>query len=125
MIARLANHPGFATLIDRASNGRGVMRTMHPNDDDRPRASASPRNGNRLPLCKPGERIGGRKKGTPNKMSRDLKEAIIAAGHEPGIRLSKPGPLYSPPPSPDEQLEYLVWLALNNPHIYARLLGRL
>jgi hypothetical protein len=47
--------------------------------DDRPRLRPSSRNGNRLPLRMPGERIGGRKKGTPNKMSRDFKEAIIAA----------------------------------------------
>ena len=47
--------------------------------DDRPRVNPSGRNGNRLPLRRPGERIGGRQKGTPNKMSGELKEAIIAA----------------------------------------------
>ena len=51
------------------------MDTIH----DRPRVNPSGRNGNRLPLRRPGERIGGRQKGTPNKMSGELKEAILAA----------------------------------------------
>jgi hypothetical protein len=38
--------------------------------------------------------------------------------------LCEPGSFYSPPPSPEGRHEYLVWLALNKPHIYGRLLAR-
>jgi hypothetical protein len=53
-----------------------VMSTAY---DGQERVRPSGRNGNRLPLRRRGERIGGRQKGTPNKMSGELKEAIIAA----------------------------------------------
>jgi hypothetical protein len=59
--------------------------------DGQERVRPSGRNGNRLPLRKPGERIGGRQKGTPNKMSPEFKEALVAAAVElaRGARVSK------------------------------------
>jgi hypothetical protein len=43
----------------------------------RPLLYPSPINGFRLPMRVRGERIGGRQKGTPNKISREFKEAVI------------------------------------------------
>jgi hypothetical protein len=101
------------------------MRAMKSNQhDDRPRLRPSSRNGNRLPLRRPGERIGGRKKGTPNKMSPDLKEAIIAALDEAGDRIAN-GSIYPPLPSPGGRHEYFVWVALRKPRPFCRLLARL
>jgi hypothetical protein len=56
--------------------------------DGQERVTPSGRNGNRLPLRKRGERIGGRQKGTPNKM-------LLAAAVElaRGARVSKAGGL--------------------------------
>jgi hypothetical protein len=53
---------------------------MQSDDDDRPRVRASGRNGSRLPLRMPGERIGGRKKGTPNKNTTlcEIEAAMLA-----------------------------------------------
>jgi hypothetical protein len=58
--------------------------------DGQERVRPSGRNGNRLPLRKRGERIGGRQKGTPNKISREWKEAIIAAAANAAGRGGKP-----------------------------------
>jgi hypothetical protein len=52
---------------------------MNTADDGQERVRPSGRNGNRLPLRRPGERIGGRRKDTPNKMSPEFKEAVMAA----------------------------------------------
>ena len=37
-----------------------------------------------MPGSKPGERRGGRQKGTPNKLTADVKEMILGALHEVG-----------------------------------------
>jgi hypothetical protein len=58
---------------------------------------------------RPGERRGGRKAGVPNKMTIDLKEAIIRAADE-----AKQG----------GKVEYLKWLAINNSSAFAMLLGK-
>ena len=58
---------------------------------------------------KPGERRGGRKAGVPNKLTTDLKEAILRAADE-AMDGGKVG--------------YLKWLALNNSAAFASLLGK-
>ena len=55
---------------------------MNMVDDGQARVRPSGRNGNQLPFRRPGERIGGRQKGTPNKMSPEIKEALMAAAVE-------------------------------------------
>jgi hypothetical protein len=55
---------------------------------------------------KPGERRGGRQKGTPNKLSGDIKAMILAA-------LDKAG-----------GAEYLYRQALDNPNAFLSLVGR-
>jgi len=66
---------------------------MNMVDDGQARVRPSGRNGNQLPLRGPGERIGGRQKGTPNKMSPEIKEALMAAAVElaRGKRVSESG----------------------------------
>jgi hypothetical protein len=54
----------------------------------------------------PGERRGGRQKGTPNKISKDLKSAIKAAFDEVGGK------------------DYLVKLAEEDPRAFCALLGK-
>jgi hypothetical protein len=74
--------------------------------DGQERARPSGRNGNRLPLRKRGERVGGRQKGTPNKMSAEFKEALMAAAAElgGGRRVSKTGGLLN------VEMDYLAGL---------------
>jgi len=55
---------------------------------------------------KPGERRGGRQKGTPNKVTRALKEMILAALDDAGGQ------------------EYLAAIAKSNPPAFLALLGR-
>jgi hypothetical protein len=85
--------------------------------DGQERVRPSGRNGNRLPLRRRGERIGGRQKGTPNKMSPELKEAVIAAAVElaRGKRVSEAGGLQA----------VLVRLGDRYPKAFWRLLLRL
>ncbi len=66
---------------------------MNMVDDGQARVRPSGRNGNQLPFRRPGERIGGRQKGTPNKMSPEIKEALMAAAVElaRGKRVSEAG----------------------------------
>jgi hypothetical protein len=92
-------------------------------------------NGNVLNLKsnKKGERIGGRKAGTPNKSTKILKDALLDAATELGfpeevtlldddgrptgvIKMTKTGI--------DGLQGYLEWLGLNNPRTFAVLLGR-
>jgi len=70
---------------------------MNMVDDGQARVRPSGRNGNQLPLRRPGERIGGRQKGTPNKMSPEIKEALMTAAAElgGGKRVSKTGRLHA------------------------------
>ncbi|MBN9497849.1 MAG: hypothetical protein J0H39_13920 [Alphaproteobacteria bacterium] len=55
---------------------------------------------------KPGERRGGRKKGTPNKLTRDVKSAILAAFDKVGGE------------------KYLAEQARKNPQAFLTLLGK-
>ena len=55
---------------------------------------------------KPGERRGGRKRGTPNKLTSDVKSAIVEALERAG------------------GVEYLTELAYSNKPAFAALLGR-
>jgi hypothetical protein len=59
---------------------------------------------------KPGERRGGRQKGTPNKVTALLKEEILEAAEKamPGGRVA-----------------YLTWLATNHAPAFASLLGKI
>ena len=59
---------------------------------------------------RPGERRGGRQKGTPNKATTALRDAILAAADEA---------------HPDGKVGYLKWLATNNSGAFASLLARL
>jgi hypothetical protein len=58
---------------------------------------------------RPGERRGGRQKGTPNKATTALRDAILAAADEA---------------HPDGKVGYLKWLARNNSAAFAALLGK-
>ena len=56
-----------------------------------------------------GKKTGGRKKGTPNKTTAALKDAILAAADEA---------------LPGGKVGYLKWLAKNNSSAFANLLGK-
>lgn len=56
---------------------------------------------------KPGERRGGRKRGTPNKATAALKDAILRAYEDAG------------------GVSYLERIAREKPHVFCALLGRL
>ena len=58
---------------------------------------------------RPGERRGGRAKGTPNRTTQELRAAILAAADEA---------------HPDGTVGYLKWLATNNSAAFAALLGK-
>jgi hypothetical protein len=58
---------------------------------------------------KPGERRGGRQKGTPNKIPAELKEIILAALH--GAHK-------------DGAVAYLQWLAVEHPPAFLGLVGK-
>jgi hypothetical protein len=58
---------------------------------------------------RPGERRGGRQRGTPNRTTQALKDAILAAVDEV---------------HPDGKVGYLKWLATNNSAAFAALLGK-
>ena len=62
-----------------------------------------------MPRPKGLPRTGGRVKGTPNKTTTALKEAILAAADEA---------------HPDGKVGYLKWLATNNSGAFASLLGK-
>lgn len=63
---------------------------------------------------KPGERRGGRQKGTPNKVTKSLKEAILAAGEAVGRDGKGNGGMVG----------YLKGLAVDQPVAFAGLLGK-
>ena len=64
---------------------------------------------------KPGERRGGRQKGTPNKVSHEtmleIRAAILEAGRQAGGKEGMVG--------------YLTWLAKENSSAFASLLGKI
>jgi hypothetical protein len=60
---------------------------------------------------KPGERRGGRQKGTPNKLTRDVKEAILGAAEEIG--------------GPEGMKGYFKQLAVLNSSAFAALVGKI
>ena len=91
--------------------------------DGQERVRPSGRNGNRLPLRKRGERIGGRQKGTPNKMSPEFKEALLAAA----VARARGGPLGEFPTGEGELRElqwYLEWMEINDLKGFAQLFIR-
>ena len=61
---------------------------------------------------KPGERRGGRKKGTPNKVTKDLRTAILGAAEDAGGG------------GKDGLQNYLKFLAQEHPQSFSTLLGR-
>lgn len=63
-----------------------------------------------MPGSKPGERRGGRQKGTPNKHSRVIKDAVLEAAHRAGGEEGLVG--------------YLYQQALANPAQFLALLGK-
>ncbi|MGY3558449.1 hypothetical protein ACVWXP_001718 [Bradyrhizobium sp. USDA 4463] len=66
-----------------------------------------------LRIAKKGERFGGRQKGTPNKVTRQLQEAIILAAEKSVHSKTK------------DLVGYLTYLADKHPGVFASLLGRL
>lgn len=66
-----------------------------------------------LKIPKKGERFGGRQKGTQNKVTRQLKEAIILAAEN------------SVHSKTHDLVGYVKYLADNRPELFASLLGRL
>ena len=66
--------------------------------------------GGRLSPNRKGERRGGRKKGTPNKMSPAMKRAIIQAASEEGDEYNGQG-----------LLGYLRMLAAEHPDVFVRI----
>ncbi len=91
--------------------------------DGQERVRPSGRNGNRLPLRKRGERIGGRQKGTPNKMSGEFKDALIAAA----VARARGKPLGKFPTGEGELRElqwYLEWMEINDLKGFAQLFIR-
>ncbi|MCJ9728983.1 hypothetical protein [Bradyrhizobium sp. PRIMUS42] len=66
-----------------------------------------------LKIPKKGERFGGRQKGTPNKVTRELRDAIILAAENSVHSKTK------------DLVGYVKYLADSKPEIFASLLGRL
>jgi hypothetical protein len=67
-----------------------------------------------MPEAKPGQRFGGRQKGTPNKITGTLREAVLKAAATVGQDGEGKGGLKG----------YLVNIAKKDPKTYAALLGR-
>jgi hypothetical protein len=73
-------------------------------------------NGNTLTSFKKGhKKLGGRKRGVPNKFPRDLREAILAGAEHVGLDGHGFGGLTG----------YMIRLAIKHPKSFAALLGRL
>ncbi|MGY4503745.1 hypothetical protein ACVWYH_007702 [Bradyrhizobium sp. GM24.11] len=66
-----------------------------------------------LKIPKKGQRFGGRQNGTQNKVTRELKEAIILAAENSVHSKTK------------DLVGYVTWLADKRPEVFASLLGRL
>jgi hypothetical protein len=70
--------------------------------------------GQELPLARP--KTGGRKKGTPNKISSALKEAILQAAENAGKRLK--------PDAESGTVAYMEQIAIQDPASFCSLLGK-
>ena len=62
-----------------------------------------------MPRAQPGQRFGGRQKGTPNKVPAQLKEIILEALH--GAHK-------------DGAVGYLKWLSAEHPPVFGGLVGK-
>lgn len=60
------------------------------------------------------KKTGGRKAGTPNKMTRNLREAWLAGGEAAGNEVGRDG-----------LVSYFKWVALTHPPSYLSLVGRM
>lgn len=70
--------------------------------------------GNGLIIPNKGERLGGRAPGTPNKVTRTVKDWLLAATEKSGLDGK----------GKDGAIGYLVWLSRAEPVAYAALLAR-
>lgn len=77
------------------------------------RASGKPKS-NATSFKKGRTKTGGRKAGTPNKMTRNLIEAVLAGGEAAGNKVGRDG-----------LVSYFKWVALNHPASYLSLVGRM
>lgn len=82
---------------------------------ERVKADRKARQTSGLLKLKKGERVGGREKGQPNKITRLLKDAILMAGEASG----------SDGRGKDGLIGYLQWLSRREPAVYGRLLEKL
>jgi hypothetical protein len=87
-----------------------------------PRVRPSGRNGNCLPLRMPGERIGGRQKGTPNKNTTlcEIEEAVIAAAAGVG-RPKRVGKIWVATGEGGSE-GFFIWICESHPEVFLRLL---
>jgi hypothetical protein len=90
-----------------------------------PRVSPSGRNGNCLPLRLPGDRIGGRQKGTPNKYKTlpEIEAAVIAAADGIGTP-KRVGKIWIATGEGGSE-GFFVWVCLNYPKVAAKLFGNI
>ena len=88
--------------------------------DDGPRVRPSGRNGNCLPLRMPGERIGGRQKGTPNKRPAEFEAAVIVAADAIG-RPKRVGKIWVVTGKGGYR-GFFAWIIENYPKVVLRLL---
>lgn len=88
--------------------------TVDSDYDNEERRRPAPAGGGFVIPLKKGERKGGRVKGQPNKITRQLKDAIIMAAEQCG----------EDGKGKDQLVGYLKRLARNYPKTFAALLGR-
>jgi hypothetical protein len=91
------------------------------------RGSRGPRGPHRRkPKVVRGEKRGrGRPKGSPNVVTRMLKEAILLGGEGAGNLLAETDTmLRGDPRRPEGMIAYMQWLALNYPTVYGALVSR-
>jgi hypothetical protein len=96
---------------------------MKTADDNVARVRPSGRNGNRLPLRMPGERMAGRQKGTRNKIPPGLEEAVIAAAAAIGTP-KRVGKLWVATGEGGPE-GFLAWVLLTYPKVAVRLFSNL
>jgi hypothetical protein len=108
---------------------RRIAREPVADADDNPRARQYGHGESRLPRQYDNPSRGnflleenrgvGRPKGSVNRFTRHLKEALELSTQTAGEELTKQGHRYSDNPT----VNYLTWLALNEPASHARLIG--